>query len=340
MPPRRRFTVSLVLTGDVAREIDGIRRGLGAAALERIAPHVTLVPPVNVREDRVDEACALVGEAAHDTAPLHLELGPPRSFFPAAPVVFLEVGGDLGPVGELRARLLDGPLVPPHGREERPFVPHVTLDQRIEPERIPAVLETLSAYRRAVTIEEVTILEFDEGQRRWAVLSQFRFERPRIVGRGGLEVELETGPRLAPAAARFQRAEWQGYLEASYGEGTPPDEPFAITARVGGEIVGTATGELRRDCCHLGILVVSPEWRSQGVGSHLMRAVERLATERGAPLVRLEVRRHGPAERFYRERGFLPVATLPSWREGHDFTLMMRHLRHAARPSPSEANHR
>lgn len=327
MPPRRRLTVSLVLTGDVAREIDGMRRGLGAAALERIAPHLTLVPPVNVREDRLDEAVAVVREAAQETGPVRLELGPPGSFFPATPVLFLEVGGDLGPIGALRARLLTGPLAPPPGRaEERPFVPHVTLDQRIDPERIPSAVEVLSAYRAAVTIEEVTILDLDEEQRRWVALASFRLERPLVVGRGGFEVELEAGSRLEPAAMAFQRAEWQRYLEGSYGDGTPPDEPFAVTARVGGEIVGTASGELRRDLCHLAILVVSAEWRSKGVGSHLVRAVERLATERGAPLVRLEVRRHGLAERFYRDRGFLPVGTLPSWREGHDFTLMVRHL--------------
>jgi len=76
----------------------------------------------------------------------------------------------------------------------------------------------------------------------------------------------------------------------------------------------------------IGRLIVSPEWRSLGVGSHLLRAVERLGLERGCGRVRLETLRGGRAERFYAERGYVVTATLPRWREEHDFVLMERDI--------------
>jgi 2'-5' RNA ligase/GNAT superfamily N-acetyltransferase len=321
------LTVSLILTGDIALEVDGMRRALGAAALDRIPPHVTLVPPVNVREENVDEAVEVVRLAGQHSQPLRLELGPPATFFPLTPVVYLAVGGDVGRLVELRQALLTGPLETPAGRKpERDYVPHVTLDQNIEPGRIEGALETLADYRAAVTIERVTILEFQETLARWHPLSSATLGRPIVAGRGGLEIELSVASMLDPAARRFQDREWAQYSREAYGDEVAIDEPFAITARVGGEIAGSATGQLRGRLCHLAILIVAPQWRSHGIGSHLLKAVEQLAREHGAETVRLETRAGGPAEGMYRERGYEPAAVLPAWREGRDFVMMERRL--------------
>jgi ribosomal protein S18 acetylase RimI-like enzyme len=73
-------------------------------------------------------------------------------------------------------------------------------------------------------------------------------------------------------------------------------------------------------------LIVSPEWRSLGVGSHLLRALERLGLERGCGRVRLETLSGGRAEQFYAEHGYVVTATLPRWREEGDFVLMERDI--------------
>lgn len=323
MTARQRLTASLLLTGDVAREIDGIRRALGAAALQRIPPHLTLVPPVNVREDELEEAVAVLRAAAKDSHPLRLQLGPPASFRPTTPVVYLSVAGDLEGVTQLRRHLLAGPL---ERHDERSFVPHVTLDQNIDPARIDGALETLSAYRAETTVEDVTLLAFDEPSRRWLTYATVALGRPRIVGRGGLEVELSLSRSLDPAGEAFKESEWAAYSRQTYGEDANDEAPFAITARIGGEIVGTATGQIRGPLCRLANLVVAAHWRSNGIGSQLLRSVEKLARERGAEIIRLETREGGPAEQLYRQRGFVAVAPLPAWREGRDFLLMERRL--------------
>ena len=60
---RRRLAVVCIVDGRLGAEVDGLRRALGAAALERIAPHLTLVPPVNVHEEDLAEALAVVRSA-------------------------------------------------------------------------------------------------------------------------------------------------------------------------------------------------------------------------------------------------------------------------------------
>ena len=48
MANRHRLGVAVVIDPPVADEINGLRRAVRDGALDRIAPHVTLVPPVNV----------------------------------------------------------------------------------------------------------------------------------------------------------------------------------------------------------------------------------------------------------------------------------------------------
>ncbi len=326
MPERRRLTVALVVTGRVATEIDGLRRALGAAALRRVPPHITLVAPVNVRAEALDDAVEVVRRTGQQSQPLRLALGPAATFWPDAPVVYLQIGGDLNALGALQQQLSASELWRPRRPRERPFVPHVTLDQRIEPDRIPPALEALSRFRAQVTIDRVTILEWQEADRRWLAMSDVRLERPRVIGRGGLEVELSSTAVLEPAAAAFESAEWERWGEEVYGPFATPDEPYAITARIAGEIVGTATGALRGRLVRLGSLIVAAHWRSHGVGTHLVKAVERLGVERGAEVVRLEARLGSRAEVFYRDLGYDVTTLLPAWRHDRDFIVMERRL--------------
>ena len=90
--PRRRLGVVLLIPPPIAHEVDGLRRALGDGFLGRVAPHVTLIPPVNVREDDLSAALAVVRGAAASTGPLTLELGPVETFLPVNPVVYLAVG--------------------------------------------------------------------------------------------------------------------------------------------------------------------------------------------------------------------------------------------------------
>src|SRR5215207_6530500 len=108
---RHRIGVVLLVPQPLATELDGLRRALGAAERERIAPHLTLVAPTNLRDRELLVALDAVRKAAGSASPLHLEIGPLTSFAPVTPTVHLGVGGpDLDALMRLRAAVTMRPF--------------------------------------------------------------------------------------------------------------------------------------------------------------------------------------------------------------------------------------
>ncbi|MHB8670136.1 MAG: GNAT family N-acetyltransferase [Acidimicrobiales bacterium] len=87
--PRLRLGVALLVPAPFDREVDALRRAVGDGSLGRIPAHLTLVPPVNVRDDRLADAMDVLRDAAASTRPFALALGPPATFHPDTPVLYL-----------------------------------------------------------------------------------------------------------------------------------------------------------------------------------------------------------------------------------------------------------
>src|SRR6478609_6579259 len=132
---RRRLAVALLVPQPLATAVDGIRRACGDPRLGRISPHVTVVPPVNVREEQVGEVLDRCRRAATETSVLELVLGPPSTFAPVTPLAWLSVGGNVGAVDDLRRRLSVGVLSRP---AEHEFVPHVSISGKVDSTRLDA----------------------------------------------------------------------------------------------------------------------------------------------------------------------------------------------------------
>jgi 2'-5' RNA ligase len=264
--PRLRLGVALVLPAPTDGEVDGLRRALGDGALGRIPPHLTLVPPVNVARERLEEALAVLSAAASDVPPLDLQLGPPASFWPVTPVVYLSVDGsepsELAALHHLRRSVFRPPL---ERTLTHPFVPHVTLAEEMKPSLIPAALEALRAYRRQVRLATVSLLEEVEG-RVWVPLAQLHLGAASISGRGGLPVEITSA--ASPDAAARARA------------GAAPI--VAVTARRQGVTAGVAELRLiptQPARARLVELTVVAGERGSGVGSALLAAGLRRVVE-------------------------------------------------------------
>jgi 2'-5' RNA ligase len=198
---RRRLGVALMIPDPVRREIDGLRRGLGDGALGRVAPHLTLVSPVNVREDDVPAALALVRRAAADMHPFDLQLGPVASFHPVTPTVYLAVGGDVGAVHRLRDAIFTRPLI---RTIDHAFVPHVTIAHDLPVERIAGAIEALRTYLVEVAVDRVHLLQevgLEEGGRVWEPIADAAFRAPAVIARGGLELELTVTELVPPDVA-------------------------------------------------------------------------------------------------------------------------------------------
>jgi 2'-5' RNA ligase len=168
--PRRRFAVALLIPPPVSVEIDGLRRALGDRQLGRIDPHVTIIPPINLREEDLPDALAVVQAAARAAEPMSLALGPVETFAETSPVRFLAVE-PWEPVTQLYRACWTGVLERP---EKRPFHPHVTVDIDGSPTDGPdPALDLLTGYRAEVVVDRVTVLENVE--RGWDPYIAYRF---------------------------------------------------------------------------------------------------------------------------------------------------------------------
>jgi len=288
--PRARLGVALLVPEPVATEIDGLRRALGDGALGRIPAHLTLVPPVNVALDRIDQATHLLTHAAAAFAPLELTLGPVVTFLPATPVLYLEVGGDVDRLHALRDAVFRDPLARSLTYD---FVPHVTLaDEVTSEERIAAAVAALADYRREVRFDRVHLLQEGPG-RVWTPIAEAPLAAPAVVGRGGLPLTLVRSGVAGPAVlARSGRP-----------------AVVAVTARRDGSVVGIAEARLVNDAegaetAWLVEVTVTDADRRTGVGSALLAELGSALAERGA--VRLFVPEWVPGDLtgFLRHRGF------------------------------------
>jgi len=281
---RRRLLVALVLDGAVAAEIDGLRRALDSRDLSRIAPHVTLVPPLNVpvaADEAVEEHLRAV---ARRFSPLHLTLGPPASFPPG--VLYLAVGARPDELAELAGALASGPFAPPAGRAPRPFVAHVTLRSGAPAELVSAGERLLAPYATTARVEALTLLEqhVDAAHHPWRRVGEVRLGRPAVTGRGGRELEFHV--THVPAGGTDEPGERLAVSVTEAGRGVAR----AVLLAAGGALLVTG-------------LEVAEEHRGEGVGGQLLGFLERLAAERaGAELVVVDAR----SPQFLARHGFHP----------------------------------
>jgi 2'-5' RNA ligase len=271
---RRRLGIALVLPEPLASRVDGLRMAFADPALGRIAPHVTLVAPVNVNESEFETAIARLRATVAARTPLILTLGPVATFSPGRRVAYLTVSGpSLAELFELRAAVHEPPL---YRDEARPFIPHITVCADAEPARIDAMVSAATASFGEARFDTVHVLENlrdDDGVFRWHVIDGAALRRSAVVGRGGLELVITTH-------------EYRGLLE--------------LIARRDGDEIGRALIWLAGP--RLVALEVVPAARSTGVGSHLLAAAEHEARTRG--LTRLVADPHP----FLVEHGWRPEA--------------------------------
>ncbi|HVE95279.1 MAG TPA: 2'-5' RNA ligase family protein [Acidimicrobiales bacterium] len=259
---RRRLGVVLLLPEPVSAEVNVLRRALGDTAYGRVPPHITLVPPVNVREDKLDDAVALVrSAAAAESGPIELHLGPAVSFHPVTPVVYLPVGGDIAAVHRLRAAVFQPPL---ERTVDFEFVPHVTLGDEVAEDAIAGAKLALRGYAADVEIDRITIME-QADDHMWWPLADSTLERaePRLVAGREFTMTTQTVSTAQAYALGDQRS-------------------LAIEARDGNELAGFARGRLVARRAWLDELSVVKRSRAVGLGALLMRRFARAAAAKGA----------------------------------------------------------
>jgi 2'-5' RNA ligase len=294
---RCRLLVAYLLESTVAGEIDGLRRSFGGP-IDRIAPHLTLVPPTNVADEAVDDVVAHLGRVADRTAPIALRIEGPATFAPVTPVLYLEIAGELAPLRALVAALGDGPLSPPASRRERPFVAHVTLGPRLDDDRLEAAVQALGPLRTPFVLDRATLLVQREDERRsWAPIADVALGPRAVVGRGGRELAFSDHVSLGPVARAFVAAE---------DPSRPNDhDTIVVEAHDLDGLVAVATGSVRAELALLERVVVRLTDRNLGVGAALLARFEQVARERGATEIAARTTTDGERS-FLARHGYAP----------------------------------
>jgi 2'-5' RNA ligase len=282
--PRRRLGVALLLPEPVASEVHGLRRACADPALEAVPPHLTLVPPVNVADDDLPAALALLRREAGATRPMTLALGPAETFLPVEPVLFLGVSGEDEAVAALHD-LHDRVFAPPLARPlSHPFVPHLTLCRSGTPGWIEQAARTLVAFEAEVTIDRVHLLQevqHEERGRTWEPIADLPFAPPVVVARGGLEVELTVTEIVDPEVLPALPSELARPAEGPVGPGGR--RPLVVTARRDGAVLGAAVGWTSGTVAVVRRIAIGGDLApGEEVARHLRAAFDSAAADRGA----------------------------------------------------------
>ena len=296
---RVRLSVALLLPQRVADEVDGIRRSFGVD-LSYIPPHVTVVPPVNVAEDQLASALATLRAAASGlSAPLQMTLGPFDTFLPRNPVLYLTVGGDLTGLGRLRTNCLAGPFERP---DPRPYVPHVTITRGLSPEDDGAVRRLMGRYSQDFEVDRLHLLaqvsDTDRG-RRWVPTADVAFEPRRVIGTGGIAIEVTVSTLADPATRRFLvEHDLAGPVPTTYWRS------IVVTGRMSGEVAGVAWGSQAGRSAILDRVFVAPQAREHGLAGHLIATLEHDVARHGGAVVESRVAADDAGARLLVGRGW------------------------------------
>ena len=254
---RRRWGVVLLFDAQTAAEVQGLRRAVGSPMLDRVPPHITLVPPVNLRAHDVATAMDVLRDVGARHGPLTLCIGPVATFAPVTPVLYLGVRGE--GVGSLAGCAQSGPLARP---QQFPYVPHVTLHEEASDSLIASGRDALRAYQRDVEIDRLWVLQQDH-DRVWRPLADVELGPALRSGRGGIALAVRRSSAVAPDAA------------ALVGIHQRADGRVVHEALVDGVLAGAAVSRLPpgTDVTLIEAVSVDPAWQGQGVGRRLVVAV-------------------------------------------------------------------
>ncbi len=168
---RRDIGVALGLPEPVATELQAWRERLGDPSAARIVPHVTLLPPTAVRDERMADVEEHLRRVAAGAAPFRVHLRGIATFRPVSPVVFVPLVQGISECELLAEAVRSGPLA---RALTFPFHPHVTVAQDVPDEALERGARELAGYDAAFRAWGFQLFEQDD-RRVWRPQRDFPF---------------------------------------------------------------------------------------------------------------------------------------------------------------------
>jgi 2'-5' RNA ligase len=157
--------------GSLLREM---RAAFGDPLAETVPSHVTLLPPLEVAADDLDEVCAQLDKTAGAIPAFRMRLRGTGTFRPVSPVVFVAVHAGFMATEVLAGRLrwaLGAPAA------EFPYHPHVTVAHHLDDAALDHADRVLKNFECTFDVEEFSLYLHDdaagwEPQRQFALANR------------------------------------------------------------------------------------------------------------------------------------------------------------------------
>lgn len=161
--------VTIAIPEPFGVELARAREAAGDPLAGVVPPHVTLLPPTQVSEDRFDDVHAMLEQITATHPEFTLGLNGTGTFLPISPVVFVALEQGWEECHHLHADLNTGIL----GRErDFPYHPHVTIAQNIEVGHLERAHERMADFNARFTVTSIELFEHAGGL--WNELKSYR----------------------------------------------------------------------------------------------------------------------------------------------------------------------
>lgn len=138
---------------------------------------------------------------------------------------------------------------------------------------------------------------------------------------------IEVATDLPSDAEAFTEQAWAAADQEHFGKAVDfSKKKFSLVARRDGIVCGIAKLQIKAGIARIDELLVDENQRRLGVGTQLVREMERIAHQHTCHKITLLTGKDWPAVPFYTSLGFAFVAELPNYYTRHDFVELAKEL--------------
>jgi len=168
--------VSIAVPEPWGSRLQDFRVTNGDALGSAIPTHITLVPPVDVGQDRLGDVEDHLEEVAGRSAAYGIHLRGSGTFRPVSPVVFVNLVEGISQTEQLAHRCRRGPLALDL---EYPYHPHVTVAHHLHDDRLDRAFAELEDFDCSFTVD-VFHLYVHDADRGWKATHDFALAGPSL----------------------------------------------------------------------------------------------------------------------------------------------------------------
>lgn len=163
--------VSLAIPGPWAAQLKQARHQAGDVRADTVPPHVTLLPPTEVRPADRDALEAHLEKVAREVDPFRITLRGTGTFRPTSDVVFVAIAEGVSNCEQVESLIRSGPVV---RALQFPYHPHVTIAHDVPADGLDRAFVEWADFEAAFEVTEFELYEHgNDGV--WRPVRRYRF---------------------------------------------------------------------------------------------------------------------------------------------------------------------